>query len=74
MDINFVPSIWTEIVIFFHKVWPWKKRKNFDVFSVIKLKGYADFLIEKFEEAIDFPRALVFAAKRFQKEFLKFHF
>ena len=33
-------------MVSFQKVWPWNKVKGFDVFSVIRLKGEVDFLVE----------------------------
>ena len=43
----------------------------FDVFSVIRLNGEVDLVIEKFLEIYHFPRALVIVAKRFEKRFLR---
>ena len=44
--------------------------KRFDAFSVIRLKGKAGFLIEKFLGVFCFPRALVVDGKSFEKGFL----
>ena len=68
---DFAPDIRTEIMVSFFKICSWNIIKMFDVFSVIRLNGEVDLVIEKFLEIYHFPRALVIVAKRFEKRFLR---